>query len=431
MRASASRSISNRWRRFHRWRQHTRHSTAWLIAIALALIPTSALAAEVVTGSDVHIFVPTDGDLYAVGSDVWVTGDVDGDLIALGVRVTIEGDVHGDVLAAGADVLIVGTVDGSVSAAGGTVSVVGDVGRTVRIAAQNARVIDAIVGGDVAALARVVRVIGDGRVDGDVLLRTSDARVHTDVGGSVRGHSTELELSGVVSGSVRVHTDRLRLINGAQTLDTLIYTSDRDVHIDGASSAAQTPERLDPDRTTLSERAAMSSVWAILRAGWGLVLGLVLLNVAPQLVRGSARQVQERPLGSVGYGLLGLLGIPVAITLMLITIVGIPVALIVTFLFIVALYTSQIVVGYALGALALQHTCSLVTRRRPHLNPPPIPANRDGLALAIGVLSLAVLRSLPIELWYPFVAGMTAIVGLGAFSIQLYRMRSGADLYDL
>lgn len=431
MRASASRSISDRWQRFHRWRRHTRHSTAWLIAIALALIPTTALAAEVVTGADVHIFLPTDGDLYAVGSDVWVTGDVDGDLVAVGVRVTVDGDVHGDVLAAGADVLIVGNVEGSVSAAGGTVSVAGDVGRTVRIVAQNARVIDAVVGGDVAALARVVRVIGDGRVDGDVLLRATDARVTTDVGGSVRGHSTELELSGVVSGPVRVHTERLRLINGAQTLGALTYTSDRDIHIDGASSAAQPPERLDPDHPTLSERAAISSVWAILRAGWGLVFGLVLLNVAPQLVRGSAHQVQARPLGSVGYGLLALLAIPLTIALLLITIVGIPVALFGSVLFFTALYASQAIVGYALGTLALQHTRSLLTRRRPRHNPPPLPTNRDGLALAIGVLSLAILRSLPIELWYPFVAGMTAIVGLGALSIQVHRMRTGADLYDL
>lgn len=424
------RGVANQINRLRR--RHRRLSLAWSITLLVALVPTSVLAAEVVTGADVHVFLPTDGDLYAIGSDVLVTADVDGDVIAIGARVTIQGDVSGDVLAAGADVLIVGHVGGSVSATGGTITVAGEVGDTVRAAAETLRVLDSTVQGDVAALARNVRVDGSGHIGGDVLLRATDVRITTGIDGDVRGTVGEMNLSGTIRGAIDVRSDRLRLINGARVEGPITTTSDRDVHIDSTSSVSQPPIRLEPDHPRLSERLATSSVWAILRAGWGVVLGLVLLKFVPNLVRGSAQQVQTRPLGSLGFGVLALIAVPLTIAMLLITVVGIPVALIGMALFITALYASQVIVGYALGALIIRQVLPRITlrRRRPRrvpLPPAELLPRRDGLALAIGVLALATLRSLPIEQWYPFVAGTTAIIGLGALVLQIQRMRSGED----
>lgn len=79
-----------------------------------------------------------------------------------------------------------------------------------------------------------------------------------------------------------------------------------------------------------------------------LVLGLVLLLLAPRLDSASVRALRDRPGATIGFGLLVAVLLPIIAVLLFVTIVGIPLGLFL--LLALALVYS---IGYVVGVLAL------------------------------------------------------------------------------
>src|SRR6266508_2893674 len=176
---------------------------------------------------------------------------VQGDLITSAGTVRIDGRVDGDLVASGGQVTVAGTVTGDMLAAGGTTTISGQVDGDARIATGQARV--------------------EGRVGEDLLLGAGQATVASgaQVGGALIFGAGRLRMDGTVAGSEQVTVQERR---------------------------EQAP--------TLAERA----LDRLRRYVSILVVGVLLLWLAPRAIGGAAEAVRGRPLASLGVGILGIIG---------------------------------------------------------------------------------------------------------------------------
>jgi cytoskeletal protein CcmA (bactofilin family) len=344
-----------------------------LLAVVLALSPVAAaqqaeLGGKVRSGRQVVIpagqTVP--GDLIATGGTVRVDGRVDGDLVASGGQVTVAGTVTGDVLAAA-----------------GTTTISGQVGGDTRIAAGQARIQrPARVGEDLLVGAGQASVAPDAQIGGDLIFGTGRMTMDGAVAGSVLGSTADYRQGGSVAGSQRVNLGQPQ----QQRAPTLA------------------------DRTLDLLRRYVSV----------LVVGALVLWLGPGLVRGAAEAARGRPLVSLGVGLLGLVGVIVALGLLVLVTVlvavvlgllglgsltgvtvfaGLLVAAVVVFGLVLALvFAAPATVGLALGRLLVRG---------------------DGRrflgwlgALALGVLVVVLVAAIPVA--GGWLEALLVLVGLGA-----------------
>jgi hypothetical protein len=86
----------------------------------------------------------------------------------------------------------------------------------------------------------------------------------------------------------------------------------------------------------------------------GMVLiGALMILLAPRFSREAAGAVQSKPLQSLGLGFVLLIGIPFAIIVLLVTIIGIPLALLIAFGYALLLLLGHLVGAIFLGDLVL------------------------------------------------------------------------------
>jgi cytoskeletal protein CcmA (bactofilin family) len=349
-----------------------------LVAVALASLSTTAAAQQAELGGKVRsgreVTIPAgqtvQGDLIASAGTVRVDGRVDGDLVASGGQVTVAGTVAGDVLAAAASTTISGQIGGDVRVASGQVRL-----------RPPARVAE-----DLLVAAGQATVDRGARVGGDLIFGAGRMQVDGAVAGSVLGSTGNYARGGSVGGSERVNVQ-------------------------------QPPEERQP---TLADRV----VDAVRRYVSILVIGVLLLWLLPRMFRGAADAARGRPLVSFGVGILGFIGVIVALVLLLFVTVlvavvlgllglgsltgvmvfgGLLVAAVVVFLFVLAVaFAAQATVGLALGRLLLRGE------------------GRSFLgwlgALAVGVLVVVLVAAIPVA--GGFLEALLVLLGLGALLLM-------------
>jgi hypothetical protein len=297
---------------------------------------------------------------------VRIDGTIQGDLIAAGGDVDIDGPVQGDLIVAGGDVTVSGTVDGDVRAAGGMVRIEGAVQEDVLV-----------TGGRF--------ILDAGASSGeDLIFGTGQTIVDGSVAGSVLGSSGDYSANGTIGGT-------------------------EDVTIDEDEGPTVLERVLDQVRRYITI----------------ILLGLLLLWLAPRLFGAAARLLRERPLPSAGVGLATIAIIFVALIAMVLaivmaaivlgwlgftgllatTIAGLLLAggLLVFAVLVSSFYLAAAVVGVTIGRLLLRGE----------------QAARPIWALLLGVLIVVVLTAIPL------VGGLLQIVavifGLGALAWSLWQ----------
>lgn len=356
--------------------------TVLVVTAGLAL--AAALAAEVERRA---------GQIVEVGPDQVVADD----LYASGEVVRVQGTVQGDLVAVGREVYVEGTVEGDVIAAGQVVSITGTVGDDVRIAGQvlhlgsEARVVDDVVAAGFSLEARSGSAVG-----GTVLTFGYQTLLAGEVGESVRGGLAALELAGTVERDVEVEVgprgertpsfgppppvryppveSGLTLADGARIGGDLRYESPDEAAV---ASGAEVGGEVAFEQTAGEEEetAADRALDAVRRFAALLLVGGLLLLVAPLWTAGLAATVRERPLPSLGWGLVFLLAAAAAVFVLALatafvaailgfaTLTGLAVATaalgvqaelgLVLGLILACVYLPAVVVGLAGGRLAL------------------------------------------------------------------------------
>jgi hypothetical protein len=329
-------------------------------------------------------------DLYAAASTIRVDGRVEGDLVAAGSTVDISGPILGDLYVGGGTVTVSGPVSGDVFVAGGTVSIGGPVGRHVRVAGGNVTISNNVEF-DLMAGAGTFAVGPRSRIGGDVMFSAGDVQLDGSVVGGVLGQATQYERTGAIGGAEQVQLT--------------------------ASREREAPVR----RPTNWALAALRRYVGI------LLVGTLLLALAPRLVLATTGQIRRRPLPSLGIGALSVVGfIPVLIAVLIaMVLLVIPLAMLglgrvvltvivgtlvgsaaLTFAFLlIFLFVAATLVGSALGASGLERTGRAVRGER-------------FIALAIGVLVVVLMTALPLIGWLAQL--VVVCLGLGAL-VQVFR----------
>jgi len=328
-------------------------------------------------------------DLYVFAGTVRVEGTIDGDLVAMGGTIEIPGTVTGDVLSAGGNVSITGTVGGDARLAAGTVSVSGTVKEDLATASGQATIDQSgTVGEDM--LASVGRLSVNGTVTGDL---TASAATY-DKTGSVGG--TE---------DVVINAGRFPW---------------------GTPAAAPAPT---PDQTAVVTNTALDGIQHFLIV---LLVGGLLLWLAPGTYAATKEAIQRRPLPAAGWGILGLLGYLVALLVILLGMIVLAVVfgivgfddlvgLDVLTGFVAILGTTLgfvVICAYVADAIVGAAVAGVVMRDRSATR------SREFGLMAVGAAVVVLLSLIPVI--GPWVKLVVIVLGLGAVLLAWWSARSAA-----
>ena len=241
--------------------------------------------------------------------------------------------------------------------------------------------------------------IPEGRTVDTAVIFHGPATIDGTVTGSVVVFDGRADISGTVQGDVVVFNGGVTVRSGAE--------------IDGDIVSRETPTvesgaTVRGEQTSVSTRFDAADFGFASRVAWWvgysvstLVLGLLLLALAPGLDPAIARTAKERTGAALGFGALAFFVLPIVAVLFLVVVVAIPLGLFLL-LALAFLYT----VGYVVGAQALGRMISK-------------PPSSRFLAFVIGWAILRVLAFIPVlggVLWV-----LSAIAGLGVLWVAARR----------
>lgn len=357
-----------------------------IAAVALVIAPGAVRAMERVTGP--AAVIPRDrvvqDDVLIGGNNVQVEGLVNGDVMAAGTNVLVSGVVRDDVLAAGATVNITGPVGHNLRAVGGTVRAAGNVQRNAVLAGGTVVLAKgASIGGDANLAGGTVEV--NARIARDLAISAGEARIASEVGGSLEARADKLVLlpGAVVQGNLVAYGSSAPVISrGARVLGRMEY------------HPVVTAQPASPVASWLGN-------WAFRFAAF-LLFAWALVAIAPRWVGRVSQVVGERSAPAVVAGFLGLAIVPAVCFLLGITVVGLPLSLSLLALYTIAVLMSGIFVSYLAGEWLL------------------IRLNRAAASnytrMAVGVLAVSFLTTLPGLGW--IFQAIVVMLGFGAALLE-------------
>jgi cytoskeletal protein CcmA (bactofilin family) len=403
-----------------------------LVVLAVLLLVSPVWAVESRSG-DVVVIGPDEvieDDLYVTANEVVVEGTVEGDLITFGSSISVGGIVEGDLIGAGQFVEIGGTVEDDARIAGQTL-----------LLGEGAEVED-----DLIAAGFSLENVPDSVVGGTLLYAGYQALLQGTVSEDVNAAANGLELGGEVGANVDTEVDGedggppsflfapqadvptvesgLTLTDSAVVGGNLTYESSTEVRIDpqaqieGEVIGEERPAEEEEEDTYTFADAVFDNLRSFVAL---LLVGLLLIWIAPNWVRRRAGTVLDRPVASLGWGVVGLvaflvLGIVIllatallGVILGLLTLGGLvgliivlgvlaEVALVLAF-WISTNYLAQIVVSFVAGVL-------LVEAVRPGRGRGRV------VPLVVGLILYVILRAIPV---FGALVGLAVVLlGLGA-----------------
>ena len=338
-------------------------------------------------------------DLYASGGTIDVTGTVEGDLVATGGTVALSGPVGGGVLAVGGTVRLGGVVAQTARTAAGAVTVGGRIGNDlVLLGGTVSFERGADVGRDLVAIGRTVFIWGN-------------------VGRRARLNGNSVIIGGSIRGDVAVNAGTIVLLPTARINGRLRYMANRPAEIHQGAHVVGGVERMArPGGVYRELQQRVPYAGRVLEGLWLLVLGFMVVAVAPGGVPQVVDRVRHRPGPALLTGFLLLVTVPVASVLIALTVVGTPLAVVLILLYGATVYPSQVFVAAWLGDFFVRP----LARRAPSLY----------VAQTIGTVILVAIVALP-------VAGMiirllALLLGFGALWSALWaaRPRPKAFVFD-
>jgi len=431
-----------------------KHYPIKLLSVILLLMLMVSLAspAQAFTSREGNQVIIAQGevvedDLYAFANTVRVDGTIKGDLVAFGSLVTIgeTGVVEGDLLAAGQGVVVNGTVKDDVRVAGAVLTI----GETAQI------------GGDLLAAGFSVETVSDSQVGQDVVAAGSMVGLSGEVARNVQVAAGGVYLNSKIGGDVTVEVGAkeavpqgfsplmfmpkvagmpqpiqisggLTLGPDAQVAGDLTYTAPTQATLPAGQVAGgttynpmptPTPEELKapPPPPTPAENTVKWLLAFLRNLATLLLVGLLLSYFTPGLLRKSSQMIQERPLPSLGWGILMIASfffalfvifivvVILAVILGIVTLGGLIATVIgagfvafssITLAFnVAASYVSKILVGYLFGVMLFKRV------------KPDLVENRFWPAV-VGILIFVILAAIPIL--GTIVNILATLVGLGA-----------------
>jgi len=240
-----------------------------------------------------------------------------------------------------------------------------------------------------------------GRTAGDVVVVDGTVRIAGHVTGDVISVSWPVRVTGRVDGDLIAVSDRAFLGSTARVGGDLRYGDERPVLARGASVGGKVSNEDWAD-------AANGWGWVSLIGWWlavsvsTLVVGVLLVALAPAALYAAERAVRERLGATVAWGLGIAIGVPLLAVLALVTLVGIPFGIALLLATIPVLLVAYVTSAWMLGRRVLRNR-----------------STSRWAALFAGWGILRVLALIPVV--GALVGLVATVVGLGALAVALWR----------
>jgi hypothetical protein len=243
-----------------------------------------------------------------------------------------------------------------------------------------------------------------GRTVGDVVVIDGAVNIAGRVDGDVVAVSGPVRVLGTVDGSISAVSDQVTLLPGARVTDDVLYGDEKPVIAPAASVGGEVSDEGWAGVTDFPWGVVGPFAWWLAVTLSTLVLGIVVLALAPRAEDG-AYEAARTSIGPVlGWGILLLIGLPIVAVIALATLVGIPLGI------------GLLLALLPLAGLAYVTSAYLLGRR---LVKPP---TSRFLAFLAGWGILRVVALVPFLGTLVWIAAV--IVGLGALLVALWRSRT-------
>lgn len=237
-----------------------------------------------------------------------------------------------------------------------------------------------------------------------VFIVSGDARIAGRVDGDVAIVSGDALVAGRIDGNLVTISGRARLLPRASVGGDISYGDERPAIAPGATVAGTVEKEGWIDSVDLFPFIGAFILWLAIGIS-SLLLGLLLLLIAPRAADAIAAQTRERVGVTIAIGLAVFIALPIAVFIAAITLVGLPLA---------------IGLGLALMPIgAVAYVVSAWALGRAIVGPP------RGRVLAF-LAGLAILRALALIPILGLLVGFAAVVfGLGLIGAAIGAARSG------
>lgn len=307
----------------------------YILMVLLGVLLFPNLYANSSESEDEIISVPSGvihkGDYFAFGDSIEISGTVTGDVYVAGSQVIIDGNVLGDVLAAAGSVEISGIVQGNVRLLAGQITLGGTVDHNATLVAAN------------------VQMPASCNLQGNLVSISGNSDIGAKIGGDAMTVASNIRVSGSILKNLDVYAGRLRITSKAHIGETLSYRSNEAASID-PSAKIQGQILYHPsvfhhmaDMPILRGLIIGSKVAGMLMNFlYTFVIGIILIRMFPKRLESTLSMLQEKPLRSLGFGLILLIIVPLVSLLLLMTVLGAPFALTLIALNIISFYTAKV-----------------------------------------------------------------------------------------
>jgi hypothetical protein len=255
-----------------------------------------------------------------------------------------------------------------------------------------------------------LELTSSGRIGGGLIVLGGQINLRGTVEGDISGTVGRTTLGGITNGEVDLSTGEFSIINTARVNGEVTYTGRNDPNIDGSAVVAQgvTHEKLDPWGG--GDHPLGRASGNLLRSLWGLLAGVLLVLVAPRLADHLGAN-GRRTVRALVFGLIGVIAVPIAVLLLMVSVVGLSAGLVALATFLMLLYLSQVIVGMTIGRSILPRSWNDGSRGF-HL-----------LAMTLGVILLSATRFFPLPYLHGVISILVTLWGVGA-ALMLFWNRS-------
>ena len=236
-------------------------------------------------------------------------------------------------------------------------------------------------------------------VPGDVVVVDGDIVIRGTVRGDVIAGAGDVTIRGGVGGDVVTFGGRARLGRRARVSGDVMYFDKKPVVLRGARVKGETKKVDGAEIGGFAVGAIV--VWAAFTVSL-LLLGLLLVLLAPRAADAIARTAKNRWAVAIGVGFLAVILLPLLAGLLAISVFGTPLGIILLLLLIPLFAIAYVSSAFAIGRLIIK--------------------GARIIALIVGLLILSLLTLVP---FLGALVGLLAVIfGLGLLFTSLFRARS-------
>jgi hypothetical protein len=272
------------------------------------------------------------------------------DLIVAARKVQIQEEVRKDIVAAGRDVIVSGEVMGYLIAAGRNITASAPIGNDLYAAGENIN-LNAPVADNAVIAGRNIYLQPGAVVQHDAMIAGRSIDVNGKIMQDLKLAAGEARLASEVGGSVDARVAKLVLLPGALVRGNLIVHSPQAPEISPQAQVLGRIEHIPTARERWWVDWLRQFVFSFLALS---VLGIAAVLLSQPWTNRVTTMIAEKPGISLIAGVAGLILIPLIGVLFLITVIGIPLAFITLALYLIALLLSGVFASWLVGGWLLK-----------------------------------------------------------------------------